>query len=116
MKIRIDQKYNPIFREKREDSEQKIKTIVSSEENNNNEYGEKKIKLLNKENQELVGNISFDYILKGENQMIKVRFTGVEDKYKRKDLAVELYKELIRLAEQKKLNGICSDQVVQGVL
>ena len=41
MKIRIDQKYNPIFREKREDSEQKIKTIVSSEENNNNEHGEK---------------------------------------------------------------------------
>lgn len=113
MKIRIDKQYNPVFREKREDSE-KIETILSEEENNNNEYGEKKLLLRNKENQELIGNISFDYIIKDDNKMIKVRFTGIEDAYKRKDLAVELYKELIRLAEQKKLNGICSDQIVQG--
>lgn len=114
MKMNFEKISNPIFRDKREDSEEKIETILSEEENNDNEYGEKKIKLLNNNNQESIGNISFDYIERGNGKFIKVRFVGMEDDYKRKDLSLELYKHLLDLAKQKELNGICSDQVVQG--
>ncbi len=106
--------FDPIFRAEKKESEQKIETVLSDEEDNNNELGEKKIKLLNKENQDLIGSISFDYISKNESEFIKVRFAGIEDSYSRKDLSLDLYKQLINLAQQKKLNGICSDEVVQG--
>jgi len=114
MKINIEKQNNPVFRGKREDSEPEIETILSDEENNDNEFGEKKIKLLNKENQDFVGSISFDYISKNDNKFIKIRFAGIKDIYNRKDLSLVLYKHLIDLARQKELNGICSDQVVQG--
>lgn len=87
---------------------------MSDEEDNDNEYGEKKIRLLNKDTQEFIGSISFDYISKNDGKFIKVRFAGVGDAYSRKDLSLNLYKQLINLAQQKKLNGICSDIVVQG--
>lgn len=87
---------------------------MSDEEDNNNELGKKKIRLLNKENQGLIGSISFDYISKNEVEFIKVRFIGIKDIYNGKDLSLDLYKQLINLAQQKKLNGICSDEVIQG--
>jgi len=46
--------------------------------------------------------------------MIKVRFVGVDDKYKRGDISIKLYQYLIDMAAGKDLNGIKSDQVVQG--
>ncbi|MFA5131158.1 MAG: hypothetical protein WC467_01910 [Patescibacteria group bacterium] len=114
MKINIEKQFNPVFRGKQEDSEQKIETILSNEEDNDNEFGEKKIRLLNKENQDFIGSISFDYISKNDNKFIKVRFAGIGDNYNRKDLSLDLYKHLIDIAKRKELNGICSDEVVQG--
>lgn len=112
--IKIMPTFDPVFRVEKKESEQKIETVLSDDEDNNNEFGEKKIRLLNKENQGLIGSISFDYISKNEGKFIKVRFAGIEDAYSRKDLSLDLYKQLISLAQQKKLNGICSDEVIQG--
>jgi len=95
-------------------TELKVETILSDEENNDNKFGEKKVRLLNKESQDFVGSISFDYVLKNDNKFIKIRFAGVKETYNRKDLSLVLYKHLIDLARQKELHGICSDEVVQG--
>jgi len=101
---------DPVFREKKKSNEN-IETYFSEEAENDNEFGARIIKLFNKENNELIGNISFDYDI---DKMIKVRFVGVDDKYKRNDLSLELYKHLIELSKNKNLDGIKSDQVVQG--
>jgi len=49
--------FDPIFRENKKPNE-KIETYFSEETENNNEFGAKMIKLFNKENNEIVGNIS----------------------------------------------------------
>lgn len=106
--------FDPVFRAEKKESERRIETVSSDEEDNNNELGEKKIRLINKENQDFIGSISFDYISKNGDKFIKVRFAGIEDTYSRKDLSLDLYKKLVSLAQQKNLNGVCSDEVVQG--
>ena len=86
MRINIEKQYSPVLRGEREDTGQKMETVLSEEENNDNEFGEKKIRLLNKENQDYIGSISFDYISKNDNKFIKVRFVGIKEETSRAGL------------------------------
>lgn len=72
------------------------------------------IKLLNRENQEEIGTMTYDCDKKTEKSMIKIRTAVIDLKYQRQDLSKKMYKFLIDLAKEKELQGIRSDQVVQA--
>ncbi len=114
MKIIFEKISNPVFRPERPNNGEYVETVFNEEEDNTNEFGQKIIRMFDNDNKELIGNISFDYIENNNGKFIKIRFVALEDDYKRKDLSLRLYKHLIDLANQNGLNGICSDQVVQG--
>lgn len=113
--IKIRPTFNPIFRPEKENSGEVIETYFSAEENNKTfGNGDFMIKLLNKKNQEEIGTMTYDYDKNLERPMIKIRTVGVDIKYQRQDFSKKMYQFLIDLAKTKKLNGIKSDQVVQG--
>ena len=114
MKFTILPTFNPVFREKRTDPSEKIETFFSDEIENDNGIGARKIGLINQDNKELVGNISFDYDFDDHSKMIRVRSVGVDHRYQRHDLAMKLYRRLIDIAKEKELDGIKSDTTVQG--
>lgn len=113
--IKIMPTFNPVFRPEKEKSEKIVETYFSAEEKNNTAgNGDFMIKLLNKDNQEEIGTMTYDYDENSERPMIKIRTVGVDIKYQRQDFSKKMYQFLIDLAKTKKLNGVKSDQVVQG--
>jgi hypothetical protein len=115
--IKIGPTFNPIFRPERENSEKIIETYFSVEEKNNTAgNGDFMIKLLNKDNQEEIGTMTYDYNESSEKPMIKIRTVSVDLKYQRQDFSKKVYQFLIDLAKTKKLKGVCSDQFVQNVI
>ena len=92
--IKITLVKDPIFREKHEPKIE-VKEIVFSDEQDNienkdGEKGEKFFTFINKDNQEIVGNLFYDYPKEGnKNKIFKVRFVGIEDKYKGQAFAIK---------------------------
>ena len=85
--IKITQVKDPVFREKHEPKIEVKETAFSDEQENtkntDGEKGEKFLTLINKDNQETIGNLFYDYPKEGNNnEILKVRFAGIEDKYK----------------------------------
>ena len=113
MKFEIKKTKDPIYREKKEQNNETPNFLFSEEEDNNNGFGQKIIKLFD-ENKNLVGNISFDYPDNNPSKMLQIKFVGVAPAFQRQDISLNLYKHLIELAKNKDLNGIKSDNVVQG--
>ncbi|MDP2922361.1 MAG: hypothetical protein Q8O30_01390 [Candidatus Omnitrophota bacterium] len=113
--IKILPTFDPIFRSERKESEKQVETYFSNEEKNDTAgNGSYKIELLNKDNQEGVGTITYDYDLIGETPMIKIRTVGVSLEYQRQDFSMQLYHRLLDLVKEKSLAGIRSDEIVQG--
>lgn len=113
MKIRIEKIKSPIYREKKEENKDNINFTFSEEKESDNGFGEKIIKLFDK-NKNLIGNICFDYPKDDLHGKIKIKFIATDPKFQRKDISLNLYKHLIELAKSKGLIGIKSDNVVQG--
>lgn len=110
---------DPIFREKRVPQVEVKETTFSEESNNlfnrNGEMGWKQFSMLNKEDNDLIGKIYYDYPNKeSQDQILRIRIVGLEEKYKGQNLAIKLYKELIERAKAQKLEGIGSDASVAG--
>lgn len=113
--IKIMPTFNPVFRPEKEKPEKIVETYFSVEEKSNTAgNGDFMIKLLNKDNQEEIGTMTYDYDENSERSMIKIRTVGIDIKYQRQDFSKKMYQFLIDLAKSKKLNGVKSDQVVQG--
>ena len=113
--IKILPTFDPVFRTEKVKSENIVETYFSSEEKNETAgNGDFMIQLLNKDNQESIGTITYDYDLDSQSPMINIRTVGVTPKYQRQDFSKKMYQCLIDLAKIKKLQGIRSDQIVQG--
>lgn len=112
--IKFGHSKSPIFREKAE-SKIEIPPLSFSEEKDNDEgLGEKRIDLLNKNTKEEIGSIYFDYPKKDTEKLLKVRGVGMVSKYKGHNLSIKLFERLLSLAKKKNLEGIKSDDRVQG--
>jgi hypothetical protein len=82
--IKIMPTFNPVFRPEKEKSEKIVETYFSAEERNNTAgNGDFMIKLLNKDNQEEIGTMTYDYDENSERPMIKIRTVGIDIKYQR---------------------------------
>jgi predicted GNAT family acetyltransferase len=117
--IKITQVKDPIFREKHEPKIEVKETAFSDEQENtkntDGEKGEKFLTLINKDNQETIGNLFYDYPKEGNNnEILKVRFAGIEDKYKGQAFAIKMYEKLLEEAKAKNLDGIGSDAAVSS--
>ncbi len=117
--IKIIQTKNPIFREKVEPQIEVNETVFSDEQvntkNDDGERGEKFFTLENKDNQETIGHLFYDYPKAGnESGVIKIRFSGIEDKYKGQAFAIKMYEKLLEQAKAKNLDGIGSDAGVSS--
>jgi len=100
--IKIMPTFNPVFRPEKEEPEKIVETYFSSEEKNNTVgNGDFMIKLLNKDNQEKIGTMTYDYDENPERPMIKIRTVGVDLKYQRQDFSKKMYQFLIDLAKSK---------------
>lgn len=117
--LNIIQTKNLTFREKVEPQIEVNETIFSDEQvntkNGDGERGEKFFILKNKDNNEDIGNIFFDYPAEGEIEPVfRVRYSGLEQKYRGQSFGVQLYEKLIEEAKNKHLDGIASDAAVQA--
>lgn len=116
--IKFELKKDPIFREKQEPQIEVHEMSFSGEQDNgsntNGESGEKTFSLINKDNNEVIGSICYDYPKDESNNILKVRFAGLEEKYRGQSFGPKLYEHLIEIAKDKGLNGIGSDSVVQA--
>ena len=117
--IKITLVKDPIFREKHEPKVEVKETVFSEEQENTNnkdgEKGEKFFSLINKDNQEIIGNLFYDYPKEdNKNRILKIRFAGIEDKYRGQAFAIKMYEKLIEDAAAKNLDGIGSDSAVSS--
>jgi GNAT superfamily N-acetyltransferase len=117
--IKITQVKNPIFREKHEPQIEVKETVFSEEEDNtrniDGEKGEKTFSLINKDTEEVIGSIYYDYPKEGvAGSLLRVRFAGLEDKYRGQNFGIQLYEKLLELAKHKNLEGIGSDAAVSS--
>jgi hypothetical protein len=119
--IKIFQTKAPIFRKeiKPETLTDVGETAFSEESNNENnlngEGGWKTFSLIDKANGEVIGSIKYDYPNEQlSDRVLKVRFSGVGEKYLGQNLAMALYEKLLDKARSNNLDGVGSDSVVQG--
>jgi GNAT superfamily N-acetyltransferase len=116
--IKFELKKDPIFREKKEPQIEVLETGFSDEQDNENntngEGGEKTFSLINKDNNEVIGSMYYDYPKDVSINIAKVRLAGLEEKYRGQSFGPKLYEHLIEIAKNKGLDGIGSDSVVQG--
>lgn len=117
--IKITQVKDPVFREKHEPQIEVKETAFSQEEyntkNTDGEKGDKFFTIINKDNQEVIGRLFYDYPKEDtENRILKIRFSGVEDKYKGQAFAMKMYEKLLEEAKTKNLDGIGSDAAVSS--
>jgi predicted GNAT family acetyltransferase len=110
---------DPIFREKHEPQIEVKETSFSEEQHNtkntDGEKGEKFFTLINKDNQETIGHLFYDYPKENDKDgILKIRFAGVEDKYKGQAFAIKMYEKLLEEAKAKNLDGIGSDAGVSS--
>lgn len=117
--IKFELKKDPIFREKLEPQIEARELFFSQEidnlNNNDGEKGEKTFSLFNKQNEDKIGSIYYDYPKeKPITNTLKVRSVGLEEKYRGQNLGIKLYEHLMDLSKEKGLEGVCSDSTVQG--
>lgn len=105
--IKIRPTFNPVFRPEKEKPEKIVETYFSVEEKSNTAgNGDFMIKLLNKDNQEEIGTMTYDYDENSERSMIKIRTVGIDIKYQRQDFSKKMYQFLIDLAKTKDLKAL----------
>lgn len=117
--IKFELKKDPIFREKLEPQIEVGEISFSQEIDNSNnsdgEKGEKTFSLFNKQNEDRIGSIYYDYPKEQSvTNTLKVRSVGLEEKYRGQNLGIKLYEHLMDLSKEKGLEGIRSDSTVQG--
>ncbi len=117
--MKFELKKDPIFREKPTPEIAIGETSFSEEMDNlDNPSGlgaDKRVSMINKENNDLIGSIYYDYPKEtSEERILRVRLSALENKYIGQGTGILLYEKLLALAKEKNLEGIGSDAVLSG--